>query len=66
MSIIKVIEVLADSDKSWEDATKNAVSTASKTVKNIKSVWVKDQSAVVSGGNVTKFRVAVKISFEVN
>ncbi len=66
MSIVKVIEILADSPNSWEEATKNAVSTASKTVKNIKSVWVKDQSAVVKDGAVTGFRVTLKVSFLVN
>ncbi|MBZ9631001.1 dodecin family protein [Salegentibacter sp. LM13S] len=66
MSIVKVIEILANSTESWEDATKKAVKHASKTVKNIKSVYVKDQSALVNGENITEFRVDVKISFEVN
>ena len=66
MALMKVIEVLANSDKSWEDATKKAVKQASKTVKNIKSVYVQDQSAVVKDGEVTEFRVNLKITFEVN
>ncbi|HZW62892.1 MAG TPA: dodecin family protein [Flavobacteriaceae bacterium] len=66
MAVLKVIEVLANSDKSWEEATRNAVKEASKTVKNIRSVYVNEQSAVVSGDNVTQFRVNVKITFEVN
>ena len=66
MSIIKVIEILANSTESWEDATKKAVKHAAKTVKNIKSVYVKEQSALVNGENITEFRVNVKISFEVN
>lgn len=66
MSIVKVIEVLADSPNSWEEATKNAVASASKTVKNIKSVWIKDQSAVVDGGAVKSFRVTLKVSFLIN
>ena len=65
MAVLKVIEVLGNSEKSWEDATKNAVKHASKTVKNIKSVYVQDQSAMVSGDNVTEFRVNVKLTFEV-
>ena len=65
MAVLKVIEVLANSDKSWEDATKNAVKQASKSVKNIKSVYVQDQSAMVNGDNVTEFRVNVKLTFEV-
>jgi|TARA_R110002020_G_scaffold2999_6_gene13843 flavin-binding protein dodecin len=66
MAIVKVIEILANSTESWEDATKKAVKHAAKTVKNIKSVYVKEQSALVNGENITEFRVNVKISFEVN
>lgn len=66
MSVIKVIEIMANSSESWEDATKKAVKHAAKTVKNIKSVYVKEQSAIVNGENITEFRVNVKISFEVS
>ncbi|MCX7546770.1 dodecin family protein [Xanthomarina sp. F1114] len=65
MSVLKVIEVLSSSNESWEDATRKAVKEASKTVKNIKSVYIKEQSAMVSGDNVTEFRVNVKLTFEV-
>ena len=65
MAVLKVIEVLSNSDKSWEDATKKAVKEASKTVKNIKSVYVQDQSAIVNGDSVTEFRVNLKLNFEV-
>ncbi len=65
MAVLKVIEVLSNSDKSWEDATKKAVKEASKTVKNIKSVYVQDQSAIVNGDDVTEFRVNLKLTFEV-
>ena len=65
MSILKVIEVLANSDKSWEDAAKKAVSHASKSVKNIRSVYIQDQSASVKDGEISDFRVNVKITFEV-
>ena len=53
----KFIELLADSDSSWEDATRKVVKQAGKTVKNIKSVFVQSQSAVVDGNYVSKFRV---------
>lgn len=66
MAVMKVIEVLANSEKSWEDATKKAVKQASKSVKNIKSVFVQSQSAVVKNDEVTEFRVNLKITFEVN
>ncbi len=65
MAILKVIEVLANSSKSWEDATKQAVKQAAKSVKNIRSVYVQDQSASVEDGELTDFRVNVKITFEV-
>ena len=44
MAILKVIEVLANSNKGWEDAAKKAVEQASKSVKNIRSVYIKEQS----------------------
>ena len=62
---MKVIEILANSKDSWEDATKTAVKEASKTVKNIRSVYVKEQSCVVEGDQITQYRVNIKISFEV-
>lgn len=65
MAVMKVIEVLANSDKSWEDATQKAVEEASKTVKNIKSAFIQSQSVVVNNDRVTEFRVNLKITFEV-
>ncbi len=65
MAVLKVIEILSNSDKSWEDATKKAVKHASKSLKNIRSVYVQDQSANVKDGEVTEFRVNLKITFEV-
>lgn len=65
MALLKVIEILASSNTGWEDATKNAVKEASKTVKNIRSVYIKEQSCMVDGENITTYRVNVKISFEV-
>ncbi|PCJ97902.1 MAG: dodecin [Flavobacteriaceae bacterium] len=65
MAVLKVIEVLANSEKSWEDATRKAVAHASKSVKHIKSVYIQDQSASVEDGEITDFRVNVKITFEV-
>jgi flavin-binding protein dodecin len=65
MSVIKVIEVLADSKVSWEDATKTAVREANKTVHGIKSVYVRNMRALVEDGEVIGYRVNAKISFEV-
>ncbi|HDZ40286.1 MAG TPA: dodecin domain-containing protein [Bacteroidetes bacterium] len=65
MSVLKVIEVLASSEESWEDAVRNAVKTSSKTVKGIKSVYVQEQMAVVKDNKVVEYRVNAKITFEV-
>lgn len=65
MAVLKVIEVLSNSKKSWEDATAKAVKQASKSVKNIKSVYVQEQSAIVNGDAVVEYRVNLKLTFEV-
>lgn len=66
MAVHKVIEILAESPKGWEEATQKAVTEAAKSVKGIRSVWVKDMSAEVgSGGKITSYRVNCKITFEV-
>lgn len=66
MSIVKVIEVLATSEKSFDHAVQNAVTEASKTVKNVKSVYVKEMNANVSNNQVVSYAVNAKISFEIN
>jgi dodecin len=65
MAVLKVIEILASSPKSWEDATAVGVAKASKTIKGIKSAYVQSQSVVIDEGNVTEYRVNLKLSFEV-
>ncbi len=65
MAVLKVIEIMASSPVSWEDAAANAVKTAGKTVKEIRSVYVKEQSAQVVDNKIKEYRVNVKISFEV-
>lgn len=66
MAVLKVLELMASSDKSWEDASAKAVKKASKTIKGIKSAWIKDQSVAVKDGEVTEYRVTLKVSFEIN
>jgi flavin-binding protein dodecin len=65
MSILKVIEVLSDSESSWEDATAKGVAKASKSLKNIRSAFVQSQSVTVKEGKVKDYRVNLKITFEV-
>lgn len=66
MAVLKVIEVMAQSEKSWEDAAKIALSKAANTVKGIKSLYIQDMQAVVDGNNITQYRINAKISFEVS
>ena len=63
MSMLKVIEVLAESDKSWEDAAQNAVDNAAKSVRGIKSIYLENIEASVEDGKITKYRINAKISF---
>lgn len=65
MSVVKVIELLAESDKSWEDAAQQAVKEAAKTVRNIKSVYLKDMQAKVKDNRIVSYRVNTKVSFVV-
>jgi flavin-binding protein dodecin len=64
MAVLKVIEVLSSSETSWEEATQKAVAKASKSVKQIRSVYVQEQSAAVKDGKITEFRVNLKLTFE--
>ena len=66
MSIAKVTEVIASSEKSFEDAITQGVERASKTIQNIKGAWVQDQNVVISDGKVTQYRVTLKITFVLN
>jgi len=63
MSMLKVIEVLAESDKSFEDAVQVAVTNAAKSVRNIKSIYIKEMEAAVDNAKVVKYRINGKISF---
>lgn len=65
MAIVKVIEVIAHSTVSFDDAVKNAVAEVSKTVKNIDSVYVKDMKCHVKDGKIDTFGVICKVSFRV-
>lgn len=66
MAVMKVVELMANSPTSWEDATKKAIKKASKSIKNIRSAFVQSQSVVVKNNKVTEFRVNLKVTFEVS
>jgi flavin-binding protein dodecin len=64
MAIVKVIEVLAQSEQSWEDAVQVALNEAKKTIRNIQSIYVKEFQAIVDQQqNISAYRVNCKISF---
>lgn len=66
MAVAKVIEVIASSEKSFDDATRNALIEASKSVNNIQSIYVKEMKAKVENNKITSFRVNAKVTFVVN
>ena len=63
MSVAKVTEIIASSSKGFDHAVEKGVRRASKTLKNITSAWVKDQQAVVKDGEITDYRVTLKVTF---
>lgn len=63
MSVAKVTEITSTSKKSFEDAVENGVQRASKTIKNITSAWVADQSVSVKDGKISGYNVRMKITF---
>ena len=65
MAIVKVIEVIASSDKSFDDAVKQAVKETSRTIRNIDSVYVKDMKVHVKDGKIKSYGVICKVSFRV-
>lgn len=65
MSVIKVIELVGTSSESWEDAAKNAVAEAAKTIRHITGVRVVGQTATVEDNAITEFRANVKVAFVV-
>ena len=64
MSVAKVIEISAESNQSFEHAIREGIATASKTVRNIRSAWVKEQQVKVdNGGKIASYRVDLKVTF---
>ena len=63
MSIARVVELTATSPDSFEDALRQAVARASKTLRNVRSAWVKEQEVQIDGGQIVTFKVNVLVSF---
>jgi flavin-binding protein dodecin len=64
MAIHKVIEVLSQSEKSWEEAAQRAVADAAKSVRHIKSIYIKNMEGVVRDDRIVEYRVNANITFE--
>lgn len=66
MAMVKVIEVLAQSEESWDDAAEQALREASKSVRNIQSIYVKEFQAIVEDERIKNYRINAKVSFLVD
>jgi flavin-binding protein dodecin len=66
MAVVKVIELIASSEKSFDDAVKQAVKEASKTIRNVDSVWIKDMKVHVKDGKIKSYGVICKVSFRLD
>ncbi len=66
MSVVKVIEVMAESSKSWEDAAAIALQKAAETLHGIKSIYIQDFEAKVENGKIVEYRINAKISFSLD
>ena len=63
MSVAKVTEITATSSKSFNDALKAGVKRANKTLKNVKSAWIKDQNVQIKNGKISEYQVLLKVTF---
>lgn len=63
MSIASVSEITASSSVSFDDAIKQAIARANKTLKNVEGAWIQDQKVVIKDGAITEYRVSMKITF---
>lgn len=66
MSVLKVIEILGNSDKSFEDAVQNVINEVSKTVRDIKSVYIQDMQVTVENNQITQYRINAKVTFGIH
>jgi flavin-binding protein dodecin len=62
--VVKVIELMSQSPKSWEDAAQGAVEEAAKTLRNVRSLYIKEFTAQVDDGKVTNYRINAKVTFD--
>ncbi|SHJ65544.1 hypothetical protein SAMN02745227_00350 [Anaerobranca californiensis DSM 14826] len=65
MSVVKIIELVGDSPKSWEDAANQALARAEESVENITGVEIKRMTAVVRDGRIVEYKTNLDVAFEV-
>jgi hypothetical protein len=63
MSIARTTEITSSSGKSFEDAVQNGIKRYAKTIDNVEGAWVKEQKVVVKNGDISEYRVTMKVSF---
>ena len=63
MSVAKVLEVVASSSKSFEDAVQKGISRTTDSLTDVTGAWIKDQKVVVKSGKIVEYRVNLKITF---
>lgn len=63
MAIAKITEIQSSSKKSFDDAVKNGIARADKTLRNLTGAWIKSQKVTIEKGKVTEYRVLLKVTF---
>lgn len=63
MAVARVTEIIAGSEKSFQDAIEKGITRANKTLKNVEGAWVKDQSMILDNGKIKEYRVILKLTF---
>lgn len=63
MSVARTTEISASSEKSFEDAVRKGIKRFSKTIKHVEGAWVKEQKVVVNDGDISEYRVTMKVTF---
>jgi flavin-binding protein dodecin len=63
VTVARVTEISAESTKSFEDALQAGIDRANKTLRNVRGAWVKEQQVTVEGGNISKYRVNMLVTF---
>ncbi len=66
MAVARITEITSDSDKSFKDAIEKGIKRATKTLKNVTGAWVQDQEVVVDNGEISAYRVRMKVTFILN